>query len=305
MAYFSSPFIITAWLAGPLSEAFLRGLGHRWAFGIFATVTPVVSLPLYVLFLCHHRKARKLPPMGKDRTTSCLRAIVRYGRDFNIVGLLLLSADLTLLLLPLSIYSQQPLSWRSDLVLGLFLAGLCLVVLFAVWERYGAPVNFMPFALLGDRTVLGACCLAAATFVSFFIWNPYFTSFLQVVNGLSLANASHVAHIYSVGSCLWSFYVGLVIRKTGRFKWPALCLGVPLTAMGLGLMIKFRQPNTGVGFLVLCQILIVVAGGTISICEQTAVIAAAPRQHMAVVLAIETMFAAIGGAIERSVSTAI
>ncbi|KAM4066921.1 major facilitator superfamily protein [Hirsutella rhossiliensis] len=312
MAYSSSPFIITAWLAGPLSEAFLRGPGFRWAFAVFAVVTPAVTLPLYGLFMHHHRKAERLGLGGHKATTTAgshrpfsLRALVHYGREFDVIGLLLLSAGLALLLLPLNIFSYQELGWRSPLILGLLSAGACLVVLFAAWERYGASVNFIPYALLVDRTLLGACVLASATFVSFFIWDAYFPSFLQVVNGLSVTQASYVAQIYNIGSCLWSLVVGLVIRRTGRFKRLALYLGVPLSALGVGLMIKSRQPDANIGFLVLCQILIAVAGGTMVICEQTAVMAAAPRQYVAVVLAIEAMFAAIGGAVGLSVSASI
>jgi hypothetical protein len=158
---------------------------------------------------------------------------------------------------------------------------------------------------LTDRTVLGAYILAAVLFVEFYIWDSYFGSFLQVVDNLTITEASYVANVYSIGSCFFAIIVGVLIRWTGRFKWLALYFGVPLTILGVGLMIKFRQPNENVGFIVMCQIFIAFSGGTLVICEQMAAMAAASHQYVAVVLAVEGMFSNIGGAIGSTVAAAI
>ena len=70
-------------------------------------------------------------------------------------------------------------------------------------------------------------------------------------------------------------------------------------------MIQFRQPDVNVGYIVMCQIFIAFAGGTLVITEQIAVMAATTHQYVAVVLAVQYMFSSIGGAIGQTVSTAI
>lgn len=45
--------------------------------------------------------------------------------------------------------------------------GVVLFVVFLLWERYLAPVGFVPFHLLVDRTVLGGCLLSSTLFASF------------------------------------------------------------------------------------------------------------------------------------------
>lgn len=55
----------------------------------------------------------------------------------------------------------------------------------------------------------------------------------------------------------------------------------------------------------MCQIFIAFAGGTIVICEQTAVMAATSHQYVAVVLAIEAMASSIGGAVGSTVAAAV
>ncbi|KOS18443.1 Siderophore iron transporter mirB [Escovopsis weberi] len=310
LAYSSSPYIITTWISGQISEAVLKGPGFRWGFGIFSIVTPVVTLPLFFLFRYYNLKSQTLGVIPKrkgrpeeDRTL--LGTVMHYSREFDVVGLLLVSGGLALFLLPFNIYSRQEEGWKSATIIGLLVAGVVLLILFGVWEKWLAPVTFIPYSLLTDRTVVGANILAATAFVSFYIWDSYFTSFLQVVNGLSVTKSGYVAQIYSVGSCFWSLIVGYLIRRTGRFKWLALYFGVPLSILGVGLMIKFRQPDVNIGYLIMCQIFIAFAGGTIVICEQTAVMAATSHQFVAVVLAIEAMASAIGGAIGLTVSAAV
>lgn len=176
---------------------------------------------------------------------------------------------------------------------------------FVLFEKYVAPKTFIPFEVLRDRTVLGACIVSGVFFISFYCWNAYFFSFLQVVSGLNITHATYVSNIYSIGSCFWSLFVGAAIRWTGRFKWLALYFGVPVTMLGTGLMIHFRQPDVNVGWVVMSQIFIAFAGGAIVITEQIAAMAATTHQYVAVVLAIEGMFSSVGGAIGGSVSAAL
>ena len=68
--------------------------------------------------------------------------------------------------------------------------GGLLLTAFTLYEKFVAPKTFVPYNLLTDRTVLGANILAAVLFLEFYLWDSYFSSFLQVVNGLSITEAS-------------------------------------------------------------------------------------------------------------------
>ncbi|KAK3673345.1 MFS siderochrome iron transporter 1 [Recurvomyces mirabilis] len=305
-AYATSPHIITSWIGGPLATAFLNGAGFRWGFGTFAIVTPIVCSPLFFLFIWNYRKAKKagLTPISEHRRSSG-QSLWHYVLEFDLAGLLLLCGGLALFLLPFSLYSYQTKGWQSPMIICMIAFGGLLLIRFALYEKYIAPKTFIPFSLLTDRTVLGANILAATLFVTFYIWNSYFQSFLQVVNGLTITEASYVGQIYTIGSCFWAIVVGLAIKWTGRFKWIALYFGVPMQILGVALMIKFRQPGVKIGYVVMCQIFIALSGGALVICEQMAVMAATTHQFVAVVLALEGMFASVGGAIGSTVAAAI
>ncbi|PTB50023.1 hypothetical protein M431DRAFT_499479 [Trichoderma harzianum CBS 226.95] len=305
-AYSSSPYIITTWLSGPISSAFLNGPGFRWGFGSFAIITPVITLPLFFLFMHYNKKAKQLGVIRpRENKGTFIQSLIYYGREFDIIGLLILSGGLAMFLLPFNIYSYQSDGWKSSLIIGLLVGGFVALIVFAIWERFFAAVTFIPYSLLTDRTVIGANILASSVFVSFYIWDSYFLSFLQVVNGLNVTESSYVGNIYSIGSCLWAILVGFVIRYTGKFKPICLFFGVPVTILGVGLMIHFRQPDVNIGYIIMCQIFIAFAGGTIVICEQTAIMAATSHQYVAVVLAVEAMASSIGGAIGSTVAAAV
>jgi MFS family permease len=306
LAYTSSPYIITVWITGPLAESVLYGIGWRWGFGVFAIVTPVVCLPLYFLFAHNQRKAVKMGVLVPRKSgRNIFQSINHYFWEFDIVCLILLSAGFTLFLLPFSIYSEQKYGWRDPLTISFIVVGFVLLATAVVWEKYLSPVKYMPWELLKDRTVLGACILAAVLFVEYYIWTAYFSSFLQVVLRTTVWQTGYIGNIYSVGSCFFSIPVGYAIRRTGRFKWIALYFGVPVTILAIGLLIQFRHPGTSLGWIIFAEILYAFAGGACVICEQVAVMAAAAHQHIAVVLAVEGMFSSVGGGIGGTIAGAI
>jgi MFS family permease len=306
-AWVSSPYIITVWINGRIADAFLNGPGFRWAYGAFSIIVPFVMLTLWALMMYNYKKAQRLgvivPRKASGRTA--WQSFWHYVEEFDIIGVLILAAGLALFLLSFNIVAYQSNGWKSPLIICFIIFGGLLIIFFAIWEKYLARCNFIPFELLRDRTCLGAFIVAGSVFVSFYLWDSYFYAFILVVNDLDTINANYVLNIYTIGSCAWSFVVGWAIRYTGRFKWIAVYFAIPFTILGAGLMIAFREPNHSIGLIVMCQIFIAVAGGGVVITEQVAALAATSHQYVAVVLAMESMFSSIGGAIGSTIATAI
>ena len=309
-AYIASPYLITTFTSGFFAQAMLNGPGWRWAYGIFSILHPVLNLPLIVILLMYQRKALKqgIVPIRKSGRT-LVQSLKFYAVEVDAVGLFLLISGLALFLLPFSLFPYQGLTlneqWSSPLVLAMLIIGFIVLVVFVIWEWKFAKVTFIPFHLLKDRTILGCCMIAAILFIEFYIWNSYFSSFLQVVPGLTIVQTGYVLNIYSMGACFWSFIAGLILRYTGDFKWQSLFFGMPLTFLGIVLMIVFRQPDVNIGYIVMCQLFIAFGGGTLVICQQVGAMAATTHQYIAVVLAMLSVFNSIGGAIGASIAGAV
>ncbi|KAM0272550.1 hypothetical protein ACHAQH_008686 [Verticillium albo-atrum] len=303
----ASPSIITIWLGGPISEGFLKGPGWRWVYGMFSIMVPIICAPLLVLLLTNLFKAKRQGVIVSEKEKrSPVASVLYYAREFDAVGLLLLTAGLSMFLLSFNLYGFQPLQWRSPLIICLLVFGVLFVVLFAVWEKFLAPVTFIPYSLLLDRNMVGACVLGTTLFISFFCWNSFFTSYLMVVHNLSVTNASYVYQIYGLGSSLFAIATGVAIRYTGRFKAMTLYGAIPIYILFMGLMIHFRDSkSSNLGLIIMCQIFLAAAGGIMLITPQIAAVSASNHQNVAVVMAVLSMFSAVGGAVGLTVAGTI
>ncbi|KAK3706078.1 hypothetical protein LTR37_012905 [Vermiconidia calcicola] len=306
-AFSTSPYIATTFAGPAAAQSFYNGAGWRWAYGTFCIVTPAMCAPFLWVFWHNQRLARKQGILVDKRAASgrtWYQSLQYYLVEFDFIGMILIIAGWALLLLPLSLATSVASKWKSPSIIAMMVVGFLCLVAFFVHERFFARKQFLPFRLLTDRTVIGACLTAATLFVSFYCWDLYFNSFLQVVYNLSIEDAGYIYNIYNIGSCFWGIVVGFLIPLSGRFKWLALC-AVPLMMLGTGLMIYFRQPHQPLGYVIMCQIFIAFAGGTLVVTQQVAIMAAVGPENVAVALAIEALFTAVGGAIGTSVSGAI
>ncbi|KAI4909155.1 hypothetical protein J4E85_011627 [Alternaria conjuncta] len=308
IGYASSPWLITTWIYGYGINSITTpgGIGWRWTFGIFAIIAPIVTSPLMLLFIIYEGKAKKegliTPRPSRGNFAQTLKY---YLREFDAVGLLLLAAGLSLFLLAFNIYSYQAKQWASPLIICFLVFGALLVVAFGLWEKYGAPVTFIPWPLLKNRTVIFTYTMAGSLYIGWYCWDSYFYSLLVVLFDQSPVHATWIANIYTMGSCFCSIVYGLVLRYYGKLKIYSLFLGVPLTMLGVGLMIKFRQPDENIGYIVMCMIFIAFGGGILVISEQTTLMAVSKQQDFPALLAVESMIISIGSAIGSTVAGAI
>ncbi|KAI8978998.1 major facilitator superfamily domain-containing protein [Pilobolus umbonatus] len=306
IAFAGSPWLATIWTSGPISESILATIGFRWGFGVWAIIIPVVCSPLFGIFYYNLLKARKaglIPKIKSDRTWP--QEILHQCHEFDLIGILLLCTGLSLFLLPFSIYFYQEKQWESPLIISFLVIGFVLLVVFAFWEKYGPTKPFIPWGLLTDRTVFFTYTLIASIYTAWYIWNGFFYSYLLVVYRLSITTSTYINNIYTIGSCFWSLVMGVLIRYNGRLKWQALYFGVPMTALGVGLMINFRQPDVEIGYIVMCLVFIALGGGTIVICEQMTVMSVASHEYIPSVISLETTLANIGNGVGGAIATAL
>lgn len=163
--------------------------------------------------------------------------------------------------------------------------GFVLLAIFGISQRY-TPKPFIPYHLLTTRTIIGTCLLCLTYQVAYYCYASYFSSFLQVVLNLSIAEAGYVTGIFGqyssstliqtadsilltdiISGC-YLILLGLLIRKTGRFRvW--LYFAVPVFLVGLGLMYQFRYAGAKLGWIIFSQILLAFSGSTIILCRSS------------------------------------
>ncbi|KAK1144668.1 hypothetical protein N8T08_004972 [Aspergillus melleus] len=301
----SSPGIITAFSGSPLSNQF-HETNWRWAYGTICIVLPVVAAPLITVWQLTKRKADKEGRLQyKPRSTrTWYESVWFYVVEFDVIGIFLMIGGTILFLTSFNIAGNTENQWKSPKIIAMMVVGFCVLISFGFYERFLAPKPFIPYHLLTDRTVIGACLIDVVYQISYACWGSYFTSYLQVVYNTSLTKAGYIAAIFDFMDPIWLILCGFCIRWTGRFKW-LLWIAVPLYILASGLMIYFRAPGHNIGYMCMCQIFLAVGGGTLILIEQVSVLAASSHEDYAAMLALLSTFGNIGGAVGSSISGAI
>ncbi|KAL2873209.1 hypothetical protein SGCOL_011636 [Colletotrichum sp. CLE4] len=309
LSFATTPYIFITWAAGPITDSILRedGIGWRWGLGMWAIVAPVVIGPLVLLFLWNQHKAKKMGVIdsrGSIKNISGAK-VLKFLIDVDALGILILAAGMALFLLPFNIYSYQSDGWRSPMIIAFIIVGFFLIIGFVVYEKFFAPVTFIPFSLLMDRTVFFGGMMFVFVFFNSAVWGSFFTSMLMVVWNTSASQTTYISNIYRTGSCFFSIIISWLIYRTGRFKPFALFFCIPLMMLGVGLMIHFRQPDQPLGYIIMTQIFVAFAGGPTVICGEMAMLSPSDHAHVAVIMAILDLFGSIGSTIGSTVATAI
>lgn len=305
-AFVGTPFICTAFTAPLAAASYLSTSTWRIGYGSFCIIMALVFIPLALVFKFYTIKAQKMGLYQRpDSGRTAIQSIVHYFHEFDIVGCFILMAAFLLLLLPFSLTSYGLASYKGAEFISMVVIGILLFPVFYIWERYFTRAHFIRWELFRSRTVSGACALSAILFFSFYQWDLYFQPFIMVVYNLDVAMAGYVGEIYNIGSTFWGPLYGIWVRQTKHFKYAALFFGLPLMMLGSGLMIHFRGADQGIGYIVMCQIFIAFSGGTLVISEDMAVMSAADRDGVPMLLSILGLFSSVGGAFGYAVTGAI
>ncbi|KAH6880516.1 major facilitator superfamily domain-containing protein [Thelonectria olida] len=301
----STPYISNTFAGPAAAEAFLDGSTWRWGYGAFTIIIPAVVTPLILIFTIQMRRAKKQGYYVEPESNRTVLESIKYWIiELDLAGMLIIVAGFSLLLLPFSLAGYQEHKWREGRIIAMIIiGGLCLIA-FPFYEKYVAPKSFIPFELFKNRTVLAACVLGGNMWISFYCYKLQFSSYLQVVFNLSVSKAGYITNIYNIVSCGWGVIVGFLMRFTDRYKWLGYVM-VPLQILTTGLMIRFRMPDTHIGLVIMCEVFGSMAGGTMVMIEQIAIMASVPHRDVAVGIAMLSLVTSVGGAIGQSISGAI
>ncbi|KAK5627871.1 hypothetical protein RRF57_003586 [Xylaria bambusicola] len=305
LGFSSTPYLVTTFIGSAIASYFTEDDLWRWAFGASSLTLVLLSLPLFCILILNMRKAKKLGLLQTSTKQEpwTLRKFHRYLVEFDALGMLLLSAGMTLILVPFSLTTKSTATTDINAYTFTLFLGFVFVIAFGFHEKR-TKKPFIAFSLLCSRNVAGACLLSTTIFVAYFAWDGYYTSYLQVVHGLTITQAGYIGQTYTIGSSVWGLAVGYLIRKSDRFKWLAVA-ALPVHILGGALMIIFRRPDTHIIWVVLCQILLTIGGSTLVVCDQMAVMTAVSHSELASTMAILSLATYLGSAMGSSLSGAI
>jgi EmrB/QacA subfamily drug resistance transporter len=208
-----------AFVAGPLVGGFLtENFSWHW---IFYVNIPIGLVALVVI-------NRLLPVVKNPRAT----------RNFDVIGGIIFTVAISLLLIGLTNKGLPNATgalndWTDPSVGGLIVAGLigCLIFIFAE-SRAKEPI--VPLHLWRSRTYSASMVSTFFAAFAFFGAIVFLPRWFQVVQSFTPTNSGFAALPLVIGLIGSSIISGIVVARTGRYKW--LLVGA-MTLLGIGVLL--------------------------------------------------------------------
>jgi EmrB/QacA subfamily drug resistance transporter len=214
-----------AFIVGPLVGGFLtEQIAWNW---IFYVNIPIGLVSLYFIW-------RLLPTVKTKAAT----------RNFDILGGAIFTVATAFLLVGLTQKGQtNPTThalneWTDPTVGGFILIALVGIALF-IWAEARAKEPIVPLGLFRNRTY--AASMVATFFAAFAFFGAiiFLPRWFQIVQGYSPTNSGLAALPLMVGLIASSIASGLIVARTGRYKW--LTVGaIILMGISTALMTQLR-----------------------------------------------------------------
>ncbi|KPM41438.1 hypothetical protein AK830_g5129 [Neonectria ditissima] len=303
------PYLINTWIGGQVASAVLGTTTWQWGIGMWCIIYPVCTIPfISIMFIVGRRSSKKLPPNAASvflLKGEKQRLLVELFWKLDIIGILLLTASLSLTLIPLTLAGGETKKWKTAGILTPLILGILISPLFVAWERR-ASHPIMPLYLLRDRGIWAALGLSTFMTFSWYTQADFLYTVLIVSFDFSIEAATRVASVYSFCAVAGGVSLGLVIFKVRRLK-PFILGGLGLWLIAYGILIHFRG-GTGSGSqagVIAGQVLLGLAGGFFPYPNLAAAQALAKHEDLAVITSLVLTTNNVGMALGGCVSGAI
>ncbi|KAL1895507.1 hypothetical protein Sste5346_005316 [Sporothrix stenoceras] len=291
-----APSIITCWIAGPVASGIIS-TSWRWGFGMFAIMIPVLSLPLLVSLYINKRRGAKLRKAEGTFTP------VNHLQNFlqlDPIGLLLMAAGLSLLLIPISLASSNTHTWKtSHTIAELVVGGVCLILL-PIWELKFARWPVFPPSIFQSRTVIFGLAAMLVNYSGLYLLQSYLLYYLLVAANLSVNAATNMFILIPFSGSVGQVLAAFVVKYLQRYKWVVVS-GYALIVLGMGLSYRYIDAVGHMPQLVVSQIITGLGAGVIAT-TQFGIQASVRQADMATATALYTTAAGVGNAIGSAVS---
>jgi MFS family permease len=165
------PFLATVWIGPVIGDSILSHTTWRLGYGLWSIVLPAAFLPFAMSLFLNTRRAAQLDllPISPYAGKPFIKQLKLFWFEVDLFGLLLLSAALSLILIPLTLAARAKGGWSNHSVVAMLVIGCLCLIAFPVWDtnKRLAPRPLLTLRLFKERTVLAGCALAFFYFSKF------------------------------------------------------------------------------------------------------------------------------------------
>jgi MFS family permease len=166
----SSMFALGIILAPVIGGAFTEKVTWRWCFWVNLPTGAITLLTLFFFF--------KPKPIQTDQT------ILQRLKRLDLVGCVIFIPACFVVLMAMQ-WGGTKYPWNSGTIIGLFVGGGILVLIFVAWEWWVGETALIPGIVLTRRNVALGCIFAFCQLGSLAVMSYYLPEWFQAVQGVS------------------------------------------------------------------------------------------------------------------------
>lgn len=244
-----TPFLVTPWISGFITESVVNGIGWRWGIGMFAILMPFGASFIITTLLYYQTRAKRIGLFQRQRIT-----IYDFCSQIDLGGIVLFSGGFALILIPLTLAATTTSKWSTPYLDALIAVGVVLLIAFPFYERLLACYPFMPPSYFKNTTISLCLFLIATDSIGFSCTHAYLYTWATVARNFSARDATFYNATNGVASCLMGIIAGLLMMWTRRYKW-LVVIGAALRLIGYGVMIRLRGTSNSMFELFFVQVI--------------------------------------------------
>ncbi|WWD20777.1 hypothetical protein CI109_105254 [Kwoniella shandongensis] len=314
----SLPFIVTV----PINGFITSGLedNWRWGMGMFAIMVPVLLTPAIITLYAMQFRGKKLGMTtiagSKQQRTGqidsdglsrqgWLRALYNGIIEIDLLGLILLAFAFAMILMPFTLRKGAKGGWNNPSIIAMLVVGFVIFGLFVLYEMYLAPKPLMTKRILFNRAFLAAVTVNIFSQMGSSVRNTYFFSYINVITPWSTYVQTIFIGITTIGLCLVSPVVGLLQRRTHRYK-SLMVFGNATKLIAYGLLIEAgtNRMTRDTARLTASQ-LIFCLGSFSVVGARVGSQASVPHEDMASIISLLSLWSTLGSSVGGAIAAAI
>ncbi|CAK7233334.1 hypothetical protein SBRCBS47491_008573 [Sporothrix bragantina] len=316
-ACLSLPFIVTVPINGFISSGFYGN--WRWGLGMFAIMIPVLLMPAIITLYTMQRRGKRagMVTMADSRNVRTGQAEsgargfkhwVALGYqgliDIDILGLIILGFAFSLILLPFTLAGEAKGGWSNPSMIAMIVVGFVLLFVFAAFEYFLAPKPLMTRNIFNNRAFVAGVIIHTFNQLASAVRNTYFSSYVLIIKQWTTYQWTIFLGITTMGLCIVGPFVGLLHRKTHRYK-TVMVIGAAAKVLGYGLLIQGNGDMTqDTARLVAAQLIFCLSSLNV-VGARVGVQASVPHDDVASLISIITLWSTLGSSVGSAVASAI